>query len=134
LDCALTCPSWALPNEVFGGRQRANRIKDGTLPGDQRGVARWFDTTAFVNPAQFTFGNSARNVLRAPGRVNFDVMLAKHIPITESIRLDFRTEAFNVTNTPPLGFPGATVGTPQFGVINNAGDGRIIQFGLKLNF
>ena len=75
-------------------------------------VARWFDTAAFVNPAQFTFGNSARNVLRAPGRVNFDLMLAKQIPITERIRLDFRTEAFNLTNTPPLGFPGATIGTP----------------------
>jgi len=118
----------------LGGRQRANRIADGALPRDQRSAARWFDTAAFVNPAQFTFGNSARNVLRAPGRVNFDVMLAKQISITEGIRLDFRTEVFNLTNTPPLGFPGATVGTPQFGVINNAGDGRIIQFALKLNF
>lgn len=118
----------------LGGRQRANRIADGALSRAQRSITRWFDTAAFVNPPQFTFGNSARNVLRAPGRVNFDVMLAKQIPLTESIRLDFRTEAFNVTNTPPLNFPGATVGTPQFGVINSAGDGRIIQFALKLNF
>lgn len=118
----------------LGGRQRANRIKDGTLPSSERTVERWFDTSAFVNPPQFTFGNSARNVLRAPGRVNFDVMLAKQIPITERFRLDFRTEAFNLTNTPPLGFPGATIGTPQFGVISSAGDGRIIQFALKLNF
>jgi hypothetical protein len=120
-----------------GGRQRANRIGDGPLSRDQRTLRRFFDTAAFVNPPQYQFGNSARNVIRSPGLVNFDLMLAKNFPITESIRLDFRAEAFNLTNTPAFSFPGATVGTAQFGVIGSTlpgTDARQIQFALKLSF
>jgi len=117
-----------------GGRQRANRVGDGKLGRDARTLDRFFDTTAFVNPPQYQFGNSARNVVRAPGLVNFDLMLAKNFPISERWRLDFRAEAFNLTNTPAFGYPGATVGTPQFGVISSAGDGRQIQLALKLNW
>ncbi|MBI3683159.1 MAG: carboxypeptidase regulatory-like domain-containing protein [Acidobacteria bacterium] len=120
-----------------GGRQRANRAGDGRLDRDQRTLRRFFDTLAFVNPPQYTFGNSARNVLRAPGLVNFDLMVAKNFHFTERVRLDFRAEAFNLMNTPAFGFPGATVGTPQFGVISSTSagtDARQVQFALKLNF
>ena len=117
-----------------GGRQRANRVGDGPLDRGRRTLDRFYDITAFVNPPPYQFGNSARNVLRAPGLVNFDLMLAKNFPITERIRLDFRTEAFNLTNTPAFGFPGATLGTAQMGVISSASDGRQIQFALKLSF
>ncbi len=117
-----------------GGRQRAHRIGDGKLARERRTLDRFYDITAFVNPPQYTFGNSARNVLRAPGLVNFDLLLAKQFPIREAWRLDFRAEAFNLTNTPAFGFSGATVGTSQMGVISSAGDGRTLQFALKLNF
>lgn len=117
-----------------GGRQRANRIGDGPLARDQRTLDRFYDIGAFVNPPAYQFGNSTRNVVRAPGLVNFDLMLAKNFAFTERWRLDFRTEAFNLMNTPAFGFPGATVGTPQFGVISSASDGRQIQFALKLGF
>jgi hypothetical protein len=120
--------------DSLGGRQRANRIGDGPLTRSERTLDRFFDTRAFVNPPQYTFGNSARNVLRAPGLVNFDVMLAKNINITERWRLDFRTEIFNLTNTPAFGYPGATVGTSPFGVISSASEGRQIQFAMKLIF
>jgi hypothetical protein len=120
-----------------GGRQRANRIGDGRLDRDQRSLSRYFDTSAFVNPPQYTFGNSPRNVLRAPGLVNFDLALSKNFPINERVRLDFRAEAFNLMNTPAFSFPGATVGTAQYGVISSTlpgTDARQIQFALKLNF
>lgn len=120
-----------------GGRQRANRIGYGFLDRGQRTLRRFFDTTAFVNPAQYRFGNSPRNVLRAPGLVNFDLMLAKNFPIRESLRLDFRAEAFNIANTPAFGYPGATVGTAAFGVVSSTISptaGRQIQFALKLIF
>ena len=120
-----------------GGRQRANRIGDGFLSRDARSLSRWFDTGAFVNPAQYQFGNSARNVVRTPGLVNFDLMLGQSFTLTERFRLDFRAEAFNLMNTPAFGFPGATVGTPAFGVIGSTlpgTDGRQVQMALKLNF
>jgi hypothetical protein len=120
-----------------GGRQRANRVGDGPLDRDQRTLTHFFDTTAFVNPPAYVFGNSARNVIRSPGLVNLDLMLGKSFQMTERWRLDFRAEAFNLTNTPAFGFPGATVGTPAFGVISSTlpgTDARQMQFGLKLNF
>lgn len=117
-----------------GGRQRANRVGDGRLSRSERQLNRFYDTSAFVLPPQYSFGNAARNVLRAPGRVNFDFMLGKTFPLRENVSLDFRAEFFNLMNTPPFGFPGATVGTPQFGVIGSADDPRIVQLALKLNF
>ncbi len=104
------------------------------LDGSQRSLQRWFNTDAFVINAPFTFGNASRNVLSSPGRRNLDFAAYKYFSVTESVRLQFRAEFFNSTNTPPFGAPGATLGTGQFGVINNADPGRIIQFGLKLNF
>jgi hypothetical protein len=129
----------------LGGRQRADRIGDGSLPRSQRTLKRFFDTGAFVAPAPFTFGNGARNVLRAPGLVNFDIALDKrfyvNIPFShgstaaaEGSFVEFRAEAFNATNTPPFGFPFAAVGDQRIGQINSAGDGRIFQLGLKVYF
>jgi ABC-type glycerol-3-phosphate transport system permease component len=45
-----------------------------------------------------------------------------------------RTEIFNLTNTPPLANPNGVVGNAAFGTITAAGDPRVIQFGLKVNF
>jgi len=39
-----------------------------------------------------------------------------------------------LTNTPPLGNPNGVLGNAAFGTITSAGDPRVIQFGLKLNF
>jgi hypothetical protein len=54
--------------------------------------------TAFVAPRGLTFGNSGRNFLNNPGRLNFDLALLKHFKITESSSLEFRTEVFNIFN------------------------------------
>jgi len=54
--------------------------------------------------------------------------------LTETINVEFRTEIFNFTNTPPLGNPSVVLGAAGFGSITTAGDPRVIQFGLKLNF
>jgi hypothetical protein len=52
----------------------------------------------------------------------------------ETKNLELRLEAFNVTNTPPLGAPNAVLASPGFGSITSAGDPRVIQLGIKLNF
>jgi len=40
------------------------------------------------------------STLRQPTITNLDVALQKNIPLTESVHLKFRAEAFNITNTP----------------------------------
>jgi hypothetical protein len=114
---------------------RADRIGHGKLPSDQRTVERFFDTSAFVLPPAFTFGNGGRFILSGPGVTNFDLALIKNTPFSEHRYLQFRAEAFNLANHPNFTQPGAFVDTPStFGRIFGARDPRILQFGLKLFF
>ncbi len=116
------------------GTQRPNIISNPILPDNQRSTAQWFNIAAFQTAPQFTIGNASRNPVRGPGYRNFDLAIIKRIRLSEQANIEFRTEIFNLTNTPPLGNPNTTVGSPEFGSITSAGDPRIIQFGLKLNF
>ena len=59
---------------------RPNRLRDGRLPRGERSVDRWFDPAAFAVPSPFTYGNSGRNVLRAPGLVNLDFLIGAQLP------------------------------------------------------
>jgi len=52
----------------------------------------------FVAPRGLTFGNAGRNSLNNPGRLNFDIALAKHIKVGERSELELRFEGFNVFN------------------------------------
>ncbi|MBM3797081.1 MAG: hypothetical protein FJW31_24225 [Acidobacteria bacterium] len=111
---------------------------------DDRTVRRWFDTTQFVNPTPFTFGNLGRVLpdARTPGTVNRDLSFIKNTRFTERFNLQFRTEMFNFMNhvnlgAPATGFVPGPNGLNQsgtFGVITSARDARTIQMSLKLMF
>ncbi|HZI49152.1 MAG TPA: hypothetical protein VFD75_15255, partial [Pyrinomonadaceae bacterium] len=93
-----------------------------------------FDTSAFTIAPQFTIGSSSRNPVRGPQYRNADIALIKRTYFGENRNVEFRAEAFNFTNTPPLGAPNTVLGAAGFGSITSAGDPRVFQFGLKLNF
>ncbi|HKQ74069.1 MAG TPA: TonB-dependent receptor [Blastocatellia bacterium] len=116
------------------GTQRPNILRNPTLPADERTTGRWFDTTAFAVAPQFTIGNASRNPVRGPGYRTADIAFIKRTYFGEVRNFEFRTEIFNLTNTPLLGNPNGVVGNAAFGTITSAGDPRVIQFGLKLNF
>ncbi|HKS10166.1 MAG TPA: hypothetical protein VJS13_11505, partial [Pyrinomonadaceae bacterium] len=116
------------------GTQRPNLVADPSLSSTERTTARFFNTAAFTVAPQFTLGNSSRNPVRGPAYRNADLALIKRLYFTENINLEFRTEVFNLTNTPPLGAPNVVLGSAGFGSITSAGDPRVLQFGLKLNF
>lgn len=63
-----------------------------------------------------------------------DIALIKRTQFGENRNIEFRAEAFNITNTPPLGAPNTVLGAAGFGSITSAGDPRVLQFGLKVNF
>jgi len=115
------------------GTQRPNRVADPNLPSSQQTTDRFFNTNAFVQASQFTLGSSSRNPVRGPHYSNFDLALIKRLHFSEAMNLELRVEAFNLTNTPPLGAPNAVLG-PGFGSITSAGDPRVIQLGAKFNF
>ncbi|MFB3902135.1 MAG: carboxypeptidase regulatory-like domain-containing protein [Acidobacteriota bacterium] len=118
-----------------GMPDRPNVLKDWRLSKEERSIDRWFDTTAFVANAPYTYGNAARNLLEGPGSVNFDFALYKDFRITNERRLQVRVEAFNLFNTPQFGAPNAIVGNSNFGKISSIdGRPRNLQIGLKFIF
>jgi hypothetical protein len=122
-------------NSNTGNSNRPDRLANGAIGNPT--VERWFDTSAFAAPAQFTHGSAGRNILTAPGTVVTDLSVQRNfpMPLGEASRLEFRAEAFNAFNTPQLGIPGTTLGTPNFGIIGaTARANRQIQFGLRLLF
>jgi hypothetical protein len=63
------------------------------------------------------------------------VSLSRNFPIAKRYRVQFRADAFNLTNTPQFGFPNAAIGSPTAGRITTTiADNRSMQFALKLDF
>ncbi len=114
--------------------QRPNRISDPNQ-FDGRTIAKYFNTAAFTAAPQFVIGNSSRNPVRGPGLQNADLMIGKTFRITERVNLEFRAEAFNVSNTPPLNDPiGNNCCSGSFGSITSAGNPRDFEFVGKIHF
>jgi hypothetical protein len=113
-------PDWVAPVRYLG------RIG----PGD-----KFFDTSAFAIPRQNTLGNAGRSIIQGPGGVNLDASLHREFRLKEGMRLEFRAESFNATNTPHFSNPNTNINSPQFGEINGAQqDQRQYQFALTLRF
>ncbi|MCU1261541.1 MAG: hypothetical protein JWO80_4426, partial [Bryobacterales bacterium] len=128
-------PSLSFDAANAGTVTRPNRVCDGNI--DNPTLQRWFDTSCFVAPASLTFGNSGRNVLRAPGRNNLDLSVQRdfRMPIERATILQLRLEAFNALNHPQFGVPGATVGNATNGIITSTGpDNRQLQLGVRVTF
>ena len=95
----------------------------------------WFDGSAFVAPAAYTYGNAGRNILRGPNTVNTDVGLLRSATFKERYNLQFSAQAFNVFNTPQFGLPNNTIGVATTGVITTVvTPERQLQLGLHLQF
>lgn len=97
-------------------------------------IERWFDTNRFVQNAPGTFGNLGKNTMRGPRFFNTDLAVIKNTQITERVRLQFRSEFFNVFNNVNFGQPNANLSSGSFGRITSAFDPRVIQLALKLGF
>ena len=113
--------------------QRPNRIGDPNQ-FDGRSVAKYFNTAAFTAAPQFVIGNSSRNPVRGPGLHNANLMIGKTFRITERANPEFRAEAFNVSNTPPLNDLNGSFGSAAFGSITSAGNPRDFEFVVKVHF
>jgi len=94
-------------------------------------VDKWFDTTAFVLPAPFTYGDSGANILREDSYKNLDFSVFKRF----GNKVEFRVEVFNLTNTPSFSAPATAVDTATAGrVTSTFSTPRQMQLGLKFNF
>jgi len=121
-------------NVGAGPAQRPNQLRDPNLRADQRTAERWFDTSAFVLPAPFTFGNAPRNSVIGPGFSTTDIAFARTWSIGGRRNLEARWEVFNLFNKANFDVPNRIFGTPNFGRIFSAKEPREMQFGVKLTF
>ncbi len=131
------------------GPDRPNQIASAALSNPS--IAEWFNRNAFVIPGPGVIGNEPRNGLFGPHFRHFDFSLFKDFQLKESLKMQFRTEFFNLTNTPSyfvannqnsdattnlVPQPGSAPGT-AFGQIVRTNPNytpRAIQLALKLLF
>jgi len=122
------------------GEWRANLVQpDNVVPANQ-GPDNWLNPEAFARPCDAnlencTFGNLGRNSLQEGRIFNLDMGLAKSFQITERFRLQFRAEAFNLTNTPSFAAPNNNIVSPAFGRVRSTNSTpRQLQMGLRLTW
>jgi hypothetical protein len=105
----------------------------------------WLNPAAFSAPADGTFGNLARNAVRAPGIWQIDSSLGKRFPINERVAIRFGADIFNLFNHAQIGKPNVKWTGPtntNFGIITSpytsgavgTGTPRQMQFSLRVEF
>ena len=97
----------------------------------------YFDQTVFTQTPNYAFGNVGRFLpnVRGPGVHNLDASMFKNFHPIERMNLQFRAEAFNLTNSPTWGGIGTTVNSPSnFGIVTSKSGNRTVQLALKMIF
>jgi hypothetical protein len=132
---------FSAPNNVFNYNQwQFPNIKQGVSPAaDNRNIDRWFNTSAFEQPAPFTYGDAPRFVdgIRYSRGNNWDMNLAKNFKIWERLRLQYRAEMYNALNRVQFGRANSSFGDSNFGRVTGTAPGngpRTIQMALRLTF
>ena len=131
----------SLSASIPGGGNRPNSTGKNAALDDSRTLGqkldKWFDTTAFLQPASFSLGNVGRTLpdVRGPSTANLDLSLIKNTRLRENVQLQLRFEYFNVTNTPAFGLPNTSMGSGAFGrVTSTILLPRVGQVAAKINF
>ena len=95
----------------------------------------------FTAPCLGCTGNSGRNTFVGPNYWSWDMSLFRKFQLGDSLRFQFRAEAFNVLNHTNFQLGGSTgpadknnLNNPLFGQAGGTSNPRNLQFGLKLSF
>jgi hypothetical protein len=100
-----------------------------------RNPTEWINPAAFATPAPYTFGTMGRNSLRSDWNKDLDLSIFRTFPVWERLDLEFRAEAFNLTNTAVFAAPNNVINAPNLGVVTSTSNSpRELQLALKLNF
>jgi hypothetical protein len=120
--------------------QRPNLVPGVPIYPENQTIHNWLNRAAFAVPAPGTWGNLGRYIARGPGVNQFDVSLQKSMGITETHRIAFRAEFFNLFNRPHFGLPAGNISSASaFGRITSpanrtVGTGTARQIQLMLRY
>jgi hypothetical protein len=125
----------AITNDFSGANNyRPNVTCDPYASAGQQTINNWFNTACVsvpTDPSQ-PFGNAARNTVRGPNYMTFDMAASKNFALGGQTRLQFRFEAFNLFNRVNFTAPAANRSSTTFGTITSTYDARQLQLGIKL--
>jgi Carboxypeptidase regulatory-like domain len=102
----------AVPQNA-NGADRPNTIASTSL--SHKTLSEFFNTAAFAPQPLGTIGNTARNSIFGPHFRDFDLSIFKNFPVTERATIQFRTEAFNISNTPNFFIGNNNTSNQEFG-------------------
>jgi len=113
--------------------QRPNQVGD-DFYGDKT-LTSYFNRDAFAQPAAGTLGDLPRNAVTGPNYWNVDLAVSRLIAVAGTQRLELRLESFNLLNHFNWGIPVTNSNAGTFGrITTQAGEPRIMQFGIKYDF
>jgi hypothetical protein len=129
----------SLSASITGPGNRPNVVPGEQAKIDNPTIDRWFNQDAFSTPGGYTYGNVSRTLpnVHSDSVFNLDLSLFKDFFINERAKVQFRAEAFNLTNTPTFEAPGRSVNSATFGVVTATAFNpkpREFQFALKFIF
>jgi len=102
---------------------------------DHPNINHFFNAAAFAPQPLGTAGNSRVNNIHGPHQRSVDLSMLKDLPIADALRVQFRAEAFNVTNTPSFSVPNSNISSSGVGIITSTTlIPRQLQFAVKLLF
>jgi hypothetical protein len=126
-------PVTGVDNSLTGvGQDRPNVVGSPYLRNTSS--LKWIDASAFVPNALGAFGDAGYNSLIGPGLVDLDANLTRLFKIRERQQFQLRFEFFNALNHVNFNNPVSSLKSSAFGVIQSAGDPRIIQLAGKYTF
>lgn len=115
-----------------------------TVPGT---FLQYFNTAAFAGSCALadyksnpycqvpgTFGNAGRDIIHAPGTIQWDMAISRLFRIKERWSAEVRGDFFNIMNHANLGSPSTAINSTTFGQITGFGGPRLIQLAMKIYF
>jgi hypothetical protein len=117
-----------------GNSQFPNLVAPVQILGNEGPGTLWFTKDSFKDPPAGTIGNVGRNILHGPRLFSINGSVFRRFDITERIKLEFRAEAYNVSNTPQFDLPDTTLGDAAFGQITTAQGNQSVKVNMNRSF
>jgi hypothetical protein len=147
VNVTLTRPASAVPDglslENGASFQRPNYVGGVSLIPVNQSINNWINAAAFTTPADGTWGNAGRNLVRGPDFWQADAAFSRDFRITERFAAILRIEGFNIFNRAQYANPNGNFSSASFGRITStingsspvgSGTPREFQVALRLKF
>jgi hypothetical protein len=112
----------------------------GTIRASDTGASATIPDGFYANPAAYSapasgqWGTAGRNSIRGPAQFSLNGSLGRSFLWGNRLTVDWRIDATNVLNRVTYSMVNTIVGSPQFGLPNQANTMRKLQSSLRVRF